>query len=404
MKRLFFILLIVCGYAASAGEFTLNDVELSWSDFRQVAPFGQGNQAVAGVYTYININRQLKKTESGMQWVLTLSPVINRTNSFVIDKFLQSESPAKKQWVLKHEKGHVAITMIYLKKMANALLAAQQQRMSLRTLDSLCADYRQQMIRSQYDYDIATNHSDNIPEQNKWENLLLLQLNDLYKNNQTLPLSLQVSLNAAPLNEKKKDPLHYRYPPDLQPVFEDDFEDDRNSWLDDDDTSSLVQTTLQDGYLRIRNSDSTSWSSAIKKDIDFSRDYEIEIAFRIDSFPKRYYNAAAFSWGADSLKNAGAEIIYMDYAGSGYVKNCTGGDHSACTSKYFHYYIPNKKDFRIFTLRKTGDTYYVFVNDIFEKKITVTNQLPGGELHLGAMPNATISYDYIRVYYLDDGT
>lgn len=402
MKRLLcFILLIVCGSVASAGEFTLNDVELSWSDFRQTAPFGQGNQAVAGVNLYIDVSRQLKKTESGMQWVLALSPVINRTNSFVIDKFLQSESPAKKQWVLNHEKGHVVIAMIYLKKMANAL-ASQQQRMSLRNLDSLCADYRQQMIRSQYDYDIATNHSDNIAEQNKWESLLLLQLNDLYKNDLTLPSSLQVSLNAVPLNEKAKDPLHFQYPADLQPVFEDDFEDDRNNWLNEE-PGSLVKAGIKDGCLRIDNSDSTYWSFIIKKDIDFNRDYEIEIAFRIDSFPKKYYYAAVFSWGADSTKNAGSETVFLDYAGNGFIKNCMGGDHSACSSKEFHYYTPNKKDFRIFTLRKTGDMYYVFINDRFEKKIPVNNHPPGGELHLGAMPNTAISFDYIRVFYLDDG-
>ncbi len=44
----------------------------------------------------------------------------------------------------------------------------------------------------------------------------------------------------------------------------------------------------------------------------------------------------------------------------------------------------------------------MFMNDVFVIKIPVNNRLPGGELCLGAMPKATVSYDYLRIYYPDE--
>jgi len=220
-------------------------------------------------------------------------------------------------------------------------------------------------------------------------------------------LNRHESIHQNGFYTRKKDPLQYKYTGKESLAFEENFNDNHNNWMSIPDTDK-VDTTLcrfrfNEGVLIIENRDTADFKTiGIYKDIDYNRDYEIEVGFQIDTCKDHNTNAAYFGWGGDTSEHNGGTVIMANHDGYYFVKDCHGGDHRDCTYKQFDAFI-NKKNYNVFTLRKTGNTYYLFINDVFEKKIPA-KALKGNRIYLSALPQSTISYDYIRVYYLDDGT
>lgn len=213
--------------------------------------------------------------------------------------------------------------------------------------------------------------------------------------------------NAKPLlaqmpAPKLKDPLHYEYPSELQPVFEDNFDDDRNNWLDPSgpEDHENMECSIKGGYFSIRNSKNVPWQFGFPTNIDFTRDYELEISFRIDEYKRKSNYVALFIWAADSTKNSEGTSVHVSYSGAINFVSCYGGDHKQCKGKSIYSRPKDKKGFRTFTARKKNGRYYLFINNKFIKSIP-DNKLRGREIGIGAYQNAAVTYDYIRIYYLD---
>lgn len=194
-------------------------------------------------------------------------------------------------------------------------------------------------------------------------------------------------------------------------VFEENFDDDRNGWLENDTYSVQMHTSIvNDNYIKhglfhIYNTGmrpNTFISYHAKTTIDYSRNFEIVLNARIT--------------GKDFGKDIG--ILYWGKASkdlrTGYqVYFANNGDFRAFYSnaqieEYVHPDI-NKfktagdtfstKDYNRYTIRHYKNRYYLFLNGSYRGSMQSV-PLPGKLLGLGASANAMGLFDSVHVYYL----
>lgn len=171
-------------------------------------------------------------------------------------------------------------------------------------------------------------------------------------------------------------------------LYAENFDDNSSGWLD----SADIYGTISNGVLAIPNIDSASY--IIEKSIDFEKDFEIEIVAKIEGKkPNKIYGR--FAWGNECYVFGG----YLTFS-KNYVRlfNCQYGDCDHSRSKPL--INQNKNDFNLYTIRKVGNTYYVFVN----KKIIITHpyQKPKGtNLMITGDGNAKLVFDRITISYLE---
>lgn len=208
---------------------------------------------------------------------------------------------------------------------------------------------------------------------------------------------------------KKGDPLKYDYTT-ARLIFDEPFDNNNNGWqkkYDGDTTHSgdSVNIGLKNGMLTIDNPKQSGWmyGAGPDKELDFNRDWEIEFFFKI---PEKYNIKKAkaitgFYWGmAGPQADSGCTWISVAQKNAT-VTYCSGGDHKSCGHKNFPI-IPalRKENFYKLSIRKLGNDYYFFINDKFAKRLPAET-LPGKKLYISANYQASVEYDYVRVYYLD---
>jgi hypothetical protein len=196
------------------------------------------------------------------------------------------------------------------------------------------------------------------------------------------------------------------YLPDKEIVYQDNFDDSVKKWSDNLTASDTIffekssinftSDTIVNGFLKFINRDSVGiWAVPHSFQIDYSKNFEVEINAKIQYTPKRKWSIVLFL-GRDKQKRAQffylsrSKVVDLDYtedsAHWGKPKNERG--------IAFNF---NKDDYNKITFRKIDSYYYLFINEKFIKKFDY-NPISGNIIGLGAGPLSEVWYTYIKVY------
>lgn len=193
-----------------------------------------------------------------------------------------------------------------------------------------------------------------------------------------------------------------------QLAFEDNFDNDKNKWLQSDSTDlsdtpdtayvSSKETKIAKGYFKYDNQSKSGIFSAgcTTTGIDFNRNFEFEISSLIFYAPDQFEWAGIIFWGRDSAYNT-MYFYYNDYKRFSFI-DCKNQYNYKSKARHSKDFIKN--DFNKITIRHWKDSYYVFINEKFQKAFSF-RPLIGNKLGLGAGVGCTMIYDYVKIYYLD---
>lgn len=403
IRNAILLLLVIAPFICHSQSLTMDDIPVTWSSFKKVNyDTAELSSYTAVTYPDYSFKYRIESKDGQKYYHIQCGVRFNMNRSCVSQQFLQNASAGAKQQLLNHEKGHYIISMIGFKELTDTLESLQELADMKECVEKIASGIFTEINEIDKAYDLVTNHGMHPDEQQKREQALLDKLNGLYKGKLETQKDIYIPLgnNFYKLN----DPVHYKYPDNPTIAFEDNFDDDRNHWLAEVDagvSQAGIDYSINNGHFDIANHKKDGgWLYQVAPDIDYSKDYEIEIAFRINDYKNKFIDAVMFGWGVDSMSgNAGTQIQFT-WLGTFEIRNCLGGNHKACYTKHGSARIFYKDGYNVFNLRKTGNTYYVFVNGRFEKSIPA-NQLKGKELYLGANKLSAVSYDYLKIYYLN---
>ncbi len=178
--------------------------------------------------------------------------------------------------------------------------------------------------------------------------------------------------------------------------LDEQFNNNDNGWLSGD-SSANTGLNLADGALSLEGTTSPV-NTIIKRPIDDSRDFEIEISYIVLKRPGKHKNAGRLFWGySDSL--GGAWIgLSLDFFPFTY---CRGGDHKEDKHKNI-YAHPRPEIGAPVTLliRKASDKYNILINGKPERKLPFEH-LRGNELALEVRENSFIKVLALSIRYLN---
>lgn len=187
-------------------------------------------------------------------------------------------------------------------------------------------------------------------------------------------------------------------------VFHDNFDDDKNKWIEDEsdstDLSDTIDVKITGGIYHFHNNSNIRQEFCIDISIDFSRNFEIEFKAKVNG--ERHDNLFGHvHWGRDSGFIFGERSGYMlDF--NNYQKGTMSHAISENKAKIQNVYVPSnfdKRGFNKYIIRKYEDKYYLFIN---EDRVGRYKYIPivGGKLCLGASPGALVEFEYITLKYL----
>lgn len=184
--------------------------------------------------------------------------------------------------------------------------------------------------------------------------------------------------------------------PPTKVIFFDDFNDNINNWTiaENKHTSSKIENGF---YYLTANGHAYGETKEIK--INTQKDFEIETRIKIlssEANHKNYYSM--IFWGRE-----GMDSYYFTFAKDGFasVETCDGKNQSNCVIKNgsLQKSMLNPDDFNIYTIRKTGNRYSFFINNMEFYEMPFTPFF-GNLIGFGAGRKATLVIDYLKVVYL----
>lgn len=190
-------------------------------------------------------------------------------------------------------------------------------------------------------------------------------------------------------------------------VFVDSFNDDRNGWIRLDKELDKTKTPcegddnsfIKDGLLVYEgNALNNVCALFIEPDIDYTRNFEIEVSAMVFLKGKKYTDQGAIVWARDTASYA-AGYLYFDERKGYNFSTCSTKD-KYCKFKLF-FRAGKEKSFNKIVIRHIADKYYIIVNDSNPKAFPYQPP-PGNALGLGGGNGATVFFDYIRVSYLNE--
>jgi hypothetical protein len=400
-KLILLLLTVVPFINVRAQQLTFDNIPLSWNDFQRVDNNALSMPTAAMIYTAYRYNILSK----GGKTTINTQCYVNKGMSQVKTDFLNRATSEEKNKVLQHEKGHVAIALIY-QKLLQHMLTDQAYTYRMRNeVDSIfrvCEKIRNMVNKN---YDSETSHGLNMAEQKTWENTLSEQLNNAYPAVSTIPFQLSTGIiNLPMLVNKRNDPVSYNYSNNYSIAFEENFEEMNTPAAGHNGSGSVTTDTLShraDGLLFVsNNNDTTNWWTDWNPVIDYTRDFEIELSFKIENTEKKRNYAFGLFWGEDTVSHYNTNLR-VSAASNVLIVLCHGGDHKDDKRTDFYTY-PHiaSREFNKINLRKTGDTYAVFVNDKFRKSVPYET-LRGQNISLEVYKDVSIVFDYLKVFYLN---
>jgi hypothetical protein len=365
-----------------AQKITMESVPLHWSDFRlsenQHLPY------TAHISTNIRYKVSSKIESGNILYLLSSESLIDRSSSTVSKDFIENASLADREKLLYHEKGHLIISYIHHKKFQDLIKAYKFKGPLKREVDSLFSAMINDMKEMDRNYDLETRHGIN-SSQGEWEKILLSQLNGLYNIVPDFFAPTETVMVTAGNLRKMNDPLKLSYDSIIS-VFE--------YYFVGNVVDSSILNTHYTPTTENRISIDTNNNMHVKE-VDFDKDFEIELAFKIGKPARRNRPCLAIYWG------------FTDSAGSTWLAiaparmkltYCRGGDHKKDKGRNIYLYPRLGEDICQVTIRRTKDKYYIFVNGKFEKELPSVPLL-GKELVLRLVKNNIFIHNMKLFYF-----
>ncbi len=294
MKRslllLFFLFLIPSLLPA---QYTMDDIPLSWNDFRKV-PGGPENYKAYTAYISASITGQItyKDTGSGRVYYLVSECRVNRNNSIVDADFMDKASTHQKFNLLRHEKGHLAITLIQYARFLETVRRHKFGSCIRREADTMLSMTYREIAELYKAYDMETGHGVLETKQALWEQKLLNELNALYADSKFFQVPLTTPLYVSP-GVKITDPFFI------------DYSKSRTAFnYHVAAAADLAVASTAESYKLTRDEPLSDGMDSIfvVDNIDFDRDFEIEVMVKIPKSARRYKAGIGIYWGMhDSL-------------------------------------------------------------------------------------------------------
>jgi len=150
-----------------------------------------------------------------------------------------------------------------------------------------------------------------------------------------------------------------------------------------------TNVAIKEGIFHLYPTDTMSWGIDI--DIDYSRNFEIDISAKKDS--KKFSSRGIFRW-ADECGISSASIEFT--ASSMHMQICKFQD---CGKYKIRRKSGHQDSFNRYVVRKVADSYYIFKNDEYLFAYPA-EKLYGKRIEF-AQKKSHILIDYIRISYLD---
>jgi hypothetical protein len=179
-------------------------------------------------------------------------------------------------------------------------------------------------------------------------------------------------------------------------VFFEDFNDNRHNW--GIDKTKNISSKIDGGFYYL-TANGHAYGEANEVKIDTRKDFEIETRIKIvsgNSEHKNYYSM--LFWGREAMDG-----YFFSFAKDGFVsvQTCQGKNQKDCIIRNgsLQKTSLNPDDFNVYMIRKTGRTYYFFVNGT---QVYVMPFTPffGNLMGVGAGRKVSLQIDYLKVIYL----
>lgn len=182
-------------------------------------------------------------------------------------------------------------------------------------------------------------------------------------------------------------------------IFGDDFDSrEDNSWTNACNCKKVTSVEA-DGYFYFTNNYRNGfYRTSATRNINIASDEDFEIEFRA-KIPFEYPTGfGTLYWG----KKSDSESYYMHFLfqnSRAVIAAINFRDDSIKVYTYRNKAIIKNAEFNLYTIRKIGYRYFVFINKAFVGVFPFT-QLSGPEIGLGGSPHNDVIYDYIKISYL----
>jgi len=192
----FFSLLSVS--EAQSTPLTMEQLPISWNDFAHknirdkhaFEAFTKVDYNVSGAY-------RIDKTSRTVQLKLSFYARMDNNESYVKKSFLKNADSARSRRLLNHEIGHWIISMIYFHQLVQDLETFRYDYRVRYQMDSIRRQNFARIRAEQLQYDLETNHSKNVEQQEIWEKRLLDQLYEAYGTKIDFPVSFTKELTIT---------------------------------------------------------------------------------------------------------------------------------------------------------------------------------------------------------------
>ncbi len=271
---------------------------------------------------------------------------------------------------LAYEKGRGLITFIAHHRLHNTIGAYPYKSNVCHETDSIYSAIVLFSDSLHKRYSDQTLQGRNQELQNWWNEWLVAEYNEIMRNGADQMLVRQTELKI-PDGVKIKDPLQVNYT-GIRPFLQ-------YSVLQNAYHGSLADTDLYP-IQRIDPINPDCDSSFCIENLDFTKNFELELKLKIPESAQNYEHGARIYIGSDDSSGGSTWFAIAPK----YIKltHCQGGNHKKDRRKSCYLY-PKLKGVNSIAIRKYGSNYHLFVNGCMEKRIRF-KALPGNDLLFGA--------------------
>ncbi|MBK8444937.1 MAG: hypothetical protein IPL35_16680 [Sphingobacteriales bacterium] len=150
---------------------------------------------------------------------------------------------------------------------------------------------------------------------------------------------------------------------------------------------------IENGTYYFESTNSTMFYTAVTKNINTTRDFEIETKFKIE---KGDYLASLLLWGGDDAPNLDFMFIGNNAQKASLIGTFTTQEEVGSLKNPLN----DTGEYNTFTVRKVGDQYQFFINETYYEHFPFL-AFNGNQIGFAVAPESAIRIEYVRAAYLD---
>lgn len=158
-----------------------SDIKISWRDYSKKDVAVSANTAATTA-----IELRLSSSVENNKLLIVIELIQDRDASWVSRQFLRRASDKESFDLLNHEKLHYAINLIGLKALFKEVSEYEFSKDYKSELAGIFNRVNRITTKSNADYDRQTYHGINKDEQERWEQEVFQQLNEVYEKNESI--------------------------------------------------------------------------------------------------------------------------------------------------------------------------------------------------------------------------